>query len=176
MSKRDDIQGALSDVISAMMIGASAEIQKSDSFKKIIEHPAILENPTLLFSEVFYPLNQLFGEAIVQTQNFQKEYVHLAKHVYLNHQFYHWQLRAIFQEYEGSSCCADKARFVLRYFTQVAKGERSIENEFPSTAFGIPNLNNPKIWIDYIEGLCSLHSGSIQKFLEIRNKVEKEYT
>ena len=49
MSKRDDIQGALSDVISAMMIGASAEIQKSDSFKKIIEHPAILENPTLLF-------------------------------------------------------------------------------------------------------------------------------
>lgn len=175
MSERDEIQKALGDVISAMFSGISVEIRESDSFKTIMQNPALLAKPDLLFSQVFYPLNQALGEAIVQTQNFSKEYVHLAKHVYLNHQFYHWQLRSIFSDLEGMSCCADKARFVLRYFIQIAKGETTISETWEGESFARPNLNNPKLWIDYIEGLCRLHSGNISSYLKIRSKIENEY-
>ncbi len=175
MSERDEVQNALGAVISAMFSGISGDIRESENFKRIIQHPAILEKPDLLHSEVLYPLNQALGEAIVQTQNFTKEYTHLAKHVYLNHQFYHWQLRAIFSDFEGSFACADKARFVIRYFTQVAKGENTITETWGTESFARPQLNSPQLWIDYIEGLCRLHSGNISSFLEIRNKIEKKY-
>lgn len=175
MSERDEIQKSLGDVISAMFSGISAEIRESDSFKTIIQNPAILEKPDLLDSQVLYPLKQALGEAIVQTQNFTKEYVHLAKHVYLNHQFYHWQLRTIFNDLEGGFACADKARFVLRYFSQIAKGEKIISETWEDDSFARPKLNNPKIWIDYMEGLCRLHSGNIKTYLEIRNKIENKY-
>lgn len=175
MSEKDEIQKALGDVISAMFSGISADIRESASFKAITQNPAILAKPELLHSEVFYPLNQALGEAILQTQNFTQEYAYLAKHVYLNHQYYHWQLRTIFSDLEGTFACADKARFIIRYFSQVAKGESSIPETWESDSFARPNLNNPKLWIDYIDGLCRLHSGNINAYLEIRSKIESAY-
>lgn len=174
-SEKDTVQTALGNIFSALLNGAANEIKASPPFMELIQHEDLLEKPDKLQYLLVSPFLKTVEEAVLHTQNFLPEYAHLAKHVYVNHGFYHWQLREIFNRNEGGFACADKSRFVLRYFLDVAKGKLPLEDKWNTGYFSEPKLNNPKLWSSYIEALCRLHSGNVRSFLEIVQEIETAY-
>lgn len=89
--------------------------------------------------------------------------------IYANYGFLERNIRELCVLREGSSCCADKSRYILKMFLKY-----SIDGEIPSfdpnlKGYYIPNFGDNKMWIDYCDSLYSLYYGETESYFKAYN-------
>jgi len=91
--------------------------------------------------------------------------------IYANYSFLENHIRNLCEFREGSSCCADKSRYILKIYL-----EYSITGEIPIfnpniEAFWIPNFGDNQMWIDYCDSLCRLYYGYTEEYFKAYNSL-----
>lgn len=89
--------------------------------------------------------------------------------IFINYSFLENNVRALCELREGSSCCADKSRHILKMFLQY-----SITGEIPTfnpdiENYWSPNFGDNQMWIELCDGLYELYYGKTEKYLKAYN-------
>lgn len=89
--------------------------------------------------------------------------------IYANYSFLENHIRNLCVLREGSSCCADKSRYILKMYL-----EYSITGEIPSfnpnvEKYWVPNFGDNQMWVNYCDSLCRLYYGYIEEYFKAYN-------
>lgn len=89
--------------------------------------------------------------------------------IYANYSFLESNIRELCILREGSSCCADKSRYILKMFLQY-----SIDGKIPDfdpnlEKYWIPNFGDNKMWIEYCDSLNALYYGKTEDYFKAYN-------
>lgn len=89
--------------------------------------------------------------------------------IYANYSFLERNIRQLCILREGSSCCADKSRYILKMYLQY-----SIDGKIPDfdpnlEKYWIPNFGDNKMWMEYCDSLCSLYYGRTEMYFKAYN-------
>lgn len=89
--------------------------------------------------------------------------------IYANYGFLENHIRNLCVLREGSSCCADKSRYILKMYLRY-----SITGEIPDfnpnvEKYWIPNFGDNQMWINYCDGLCRLYYGYTEEYFKAYN-------
>ena len=91
--------------------------------------------------------------------------------IYANYTFLERHIRELCILREGSSCCADKSRYILKMFLKY-----SINGEIPNfnpnlEKYYIPNFGDNKMWIEYCDSLYALYYGNTENYFKTYNNL-----
>lgn len=84
--------------------------------------------------------------------------------IYANYSFLESHIKALCQLREGSSCCADKSRYIMSVYLKY-----SITGEIPefnpnTEEYYKPNFGTSELWIDYCNSLYGLYYGCTKEY------------
>jgi hypothetical protein len=96
-----------------------------------------------------------------------------ARFIFAEYRFLQLHFRNLFQEYEGSACCADKSRFVIRRLVRYFLDGERIEFE-PGTHYANPAriLASHEEIVDAFQALYRLHSGDLRPVADLVARLE----
>lgn len=91
--------------------------------------------------------------------------------IYANYSFLESHIEKLCATREGSSCCADKSRYILNMFLKY-----SINGKIPCfdpnlEKYWIPNFGDNMMWIDYCDSLYDLYYGNTESYLKAYNNL-----
>lgn len=91
--------------------------------------------------------------------------------IYANYSFLEGHIKQLCVLREGSSCCADKARYILKMFLNYSID--GIIPEFDPTLekYWIPNFGDNQMWMEYCDSLYLLYYGKTEKYFKSYNKL-----
>ena len=79
------------------------------------------------------------------------------KGIYFYYSIYESMIRRLIETQEGSGCCADKSRFILKsYFTYCREGKLP---EYSTENYWVPNKGSNDSWIGLVKGITELVYG-----------------
>jgi hypothetical protein len=86
--------------------------------------------------------------------------------IYANYSFLEGHIRNLCEIREGSACCADKSRYILKMYL-----EYSITGEIPEfdpnvEKYWIPNFGDNEMWIKYCDSLYRLYYGHAEEYFK----------
>lgn len=156
---------AIKDFLNSM--ADSIEKEKIELFEKIIDSSEIkqYENPNEFFYAVLYPWEKFISGFLKSTLNANRDVEFIWKHS----EFIDRHFRNLFEKYEGSACCADKSRTIvkrlLKYYDNGEKIEFDYEAEY---TYHLPKkiFKSHDHIVQFYEGLKSLLYGRPEKYIE----------
>lgn len=91
--------------------------------------------------------------------------------IYVNYSFLESNIRNLCELREGSACCADKSRHILKMYLNY-----SITGEIPTfnpnaEDYWTPNFGDNEMWIKYCDGLYRLHYGYTEEYFKAYNSL-----
>ncbi|WP_097025405.1 hypothetical protein [Clostridium peptidivorans] len=91
--------------------------------------------------------------------------------IYANYGFLENHIKNLCVLREGSSCCADKSRYILKMYL-----EYSITGKIPSfnpnvEKYWIPNFGDNQMWVNYCDSLCRLYYGYTEEYFKAYNSL-----
>ncbi|ACA57495.1 hypothetical protein FDC45_15970 [Clostridium botulinum] len=91
--------------------------------------------------------------------------------IYANYSFLENHIRNLCELREGSACCADKSRYILKMYLKY-----SIDDEVPAfnpnvENYWIPNFGDNEMWIKYCDSLCRLYYGYTEEYFKAYNSL-----
>lgn len=89
---------------------------------------------------------------------------HKADFIFTNYNFLEHNIRELCALREGSSCCADKSRHIIRMYLKYAISGEIPEFKPEEEHYWKPNFGDNKMWIDFCEGLYRLYYGHAQEY------------
>ncbi|WP_368263266.1 hypothetical protein [Clostridium disporicum] len=86
--------------------------------------------------------------------------------IYQHYDFLENNIRNLCVLREGSSCCADKSRYILKMYLNY-----SITGEIPhfnpeNEKYWIPNFGDNEMWMNYCDGLYKMHYGNPEEYFK----------
>ncbi len=98
--------GAMMDAEDAATLARAGESRLLDGAREVLKQT----DAEAFYFALTYPIDRVVSALLKEA--FPDS--HELRFIFAEHDYLHWHLRNIFQEYEGSACCADKAGCVVR--------------------------------------------------------------
>jgi hypothetical protein len=92
---------------------------------------------------------------------------------YTNYSFFENNLSRIFEKLEGSACCCDKAKSLIKKCIDYELTHN--DQEFENDKFWIPKKGDFKFWYKVVESLKSLKYGNFEKYIMIMKDIYQLY-
>lgn len=89
-----------------------------------------------------------------------------ADFLYVHYSFMEHNIRELCSLREGSSCCADKSRYILKMFLEYSLNGVVPEFNPEIEEYWIPNFGDNEMWINFCESLIRLYYGNTEEYLE----------
>ena len=93
--------------------------------------------------------------------------------VYTNWAFLDNNLTEIFRRFEGSSCCADKSRLILKEYINYKKTDEM--PVFNKEKYWTPEKGEAKLWMSIVDGMIELIYGKNAKYIISLKNIVKMY-
>lgn len=142
---------------------AAASLSEQPLFKEARE---ALENHELdYFWLSFHPLNQAIDGLIAQAYPQSRKAQYLARH----YDFVSNHFRALIEQYEGSSCCADKTRTIISSMLQSLLTNQPIQFDYQQKyTFHLPTriFKTHEEIFEFFEALLRLQYGKSDLYLQ----------
>jgi hypothetical protein len=146
---------------------------KKELFAALSEHPLLQDAKTYALSgmpEKFrYSLPYRFDRIVDGLLETVMPKQHEAQFIFRNYDFLENNFKVLIERHEGSCCCADKARTVLRRLTKYyLTGNEIVFDLTDEHAFAYPTTvftKHPEI-VDFFGGLRNLYYGRPELYLE----------
>ncbi|HNQ21269.1 MAG TPA: hypothetical protein PKI46_09430 [Bacteroidales bacterium] len=140
--------------------------ENAELFKRIVEDIKIkdFENPEEFYIAVLYPWKKFIKGFLKATLNANYD----IEFIYTQYRFIENHFQNVIEKTEGSACCADKSRTIvkaiLNYYLTGEKIEFNYEQEY---TYHLPKLvfTTHEDIISFYESLKSLHLGNSKLFL-----------
>ena len=94
-----------------------------------------------------------------------------ADFIFINYSFLENNIRQLCTLREGSSCCVDKSRYILKMYLEYAIHGVIPEFNPDEEQYWIPNFGDNKMWIDLCEGLYRLYHGYTEEYFKSYNSL-----
>lgn len=106
-------------------------------------------------------------------QQFTRTQAYNIEAVYEDYQFFELQIRRIIEDYEGSGCCADKSRYLLKAYISYIK--TGVLPDFGNRSqYWIPMFGSPSAWMDVLSRCHNLLYGQFDYYKEVRDVLIQE--
>lgn len=89
--------------------------------------------------------------------------------IFINYAFLEHNIRELCTLREGSTCCADKSRYILRMYLNYAIHGTIPEFNPEEEHYWTPNFGDNKMWIDLCDGLYRFYYGYTKEYFEAYN-------
>ena len=89
--------------------------------------------------------------------------------IYVNYSFLEKHIRNICILREGSSCCADKSRYILRMYLEYSKNGKIPDFNPNVEKYWVPNFGDNQMWINYCDSLYKLFYGYTDEYFKAYN-------
>ncbi|CAI3934004.1 hypothetical protein [Commensalibacter communis] len=173
------IEQELKDAICAIAINIADSVDKEIIQDKIYKYFSKLNLPFHDVENLHYLFFQNITQAAeacltlrVDKKNQQSENYILYCHFVLKYPFFYNHIRKMTESLEGSSCCADRARLIVKevaYF--LLNGEyRNLKDIYCS--FSIPN-QPIKAWVEFVHSLYNFYHGDATAYLSALQRLYK---
>lgn len=91
--------------------------------------------------------------------------------IYANYSFLENHIRNLCDFREGSTCCADKSRYILKMYLRYSiTGQVPVFNP-EVEKYWIPNFGDNQMWITYCDSLCRLYYGYTEEYFKAYNSL-----
>ena len=94
-----------------------------------------------------------------------------ADFVFINYRFLEHNIRELCTLREGSCCCADKSRYILKMYLKYCIDGKIPEFNPNIENYWIPNFGDNQIWIEYCDSLYNLHYGYTKEYFKVYNSL-----
>lgn len=91
--------------------------------------------------------------------------------IYLNYRFLENHIRELCILRQGSTCCADKSRYILNMYLNYAKTGEIPEFDSSIEKYYIPKFGDNQMWMNYCDSLYSLFYGRTEKYFKSYNEL-----
>jgi hypothetical protein len=178
MSKRKD---EINEVLGSLFEGIvkNQEDEARENFGKVIEalkaSPYGLKNAEHFNTMIMYQVKKVLGYAGLELagQPVDPKNKSAIKFLYTNYDFLEHQVRELFTKLEGSSCCADKSRYILSIYKKYLLTGEIPEDDFTERKYSVPRHGNHQDWLDLVKGAVELYYGEPKDYVETCNKIIK---
>jgi hypothetical protein len=174
---RDEISEVLGSLFEGIV--KNQEDEAREKFGAVIEalkaSPYGLKSAEHFNTMVMYQVKKVLGYAGLELAGQPADPKHKSaiKFLYTNYDFLEHQVRGLFQKLEGSSCCADKSRYILKIYKQYLLDGTIPADDFTERHYWIPRHGNHQDWLDLVKGAVELFYGDPQNYVETCNKIIK---
>lgn len=148
------------------LMSDSIEADKIELYKKLIDEKCFenINDIDEFYFGLVYPHDQFLHGLIMSEISIDKDVAFILKHSqFIDSHFLYW-----IEKTEGSACCADKSRNILRQLVNFYKTGERIEFDYTQEyTFHLPksNFTTHEIIIEFYEGLKGLNYGNPTKYL-----------
>lgn len=91
---------------------------------------------------------------------------HMADFIFVHYSFLEHNIRELCSLREGSCCCADKSRHIIKMFLRYAIDGTIPEFDPDLEKYWTPNFGDNQMWIDLCNGLYRLHFGYTEEYFK----------
>jgi hypothetical protein len=173
MTSAEDIQNVLGSLLS------SIENEGKECFKEVASIPAAQKAIKAVregevrdfYISLIYPLSKTIDGLLAHELPSSPEARFLFKHS----QFVEAHYRRVIEEFEGSPCCADKSRTIMRSLASTLKSRDPISFDYDQQyTYHLPKVvfkTHGEI-IEFFTALYRLYYGRPQPFIEAVNRIE----
>ena len=181
----EDLKVELKSVMDALFDGIMTEAmaEHHETVKTLVEeHGDRLLNPEhfrLLVSHKHDEVESVLVKTLMSKiqldagQQFTRTQSYGIESVYLDYQFFELQIRRIIEDFEGSGCCADKSRYLLKAYISYIKTD--VLPDFGNRSdYWIPMFGSPKAWMEVLSRCGNLMYGQFDYYKEARDVLIKE--
>ncbi len=170
------IEKVIGGMVDAIEKQADEENQKSPVYKILSEQSEFLKSPNEFYTMAIYPIRSVIDTFISKNIPFKKDN-YLAQAIYTNYWFFENNLSNLCTKFYGSSCCVDKAKFLLHAAIEWKEtGEMPIFDFNQDFIFHIPRTGTPEQWMNFVEALLHLiNVGDSKKYLDAMGKLLGEH-
>lgn len=173
--KKDEIAEVLGGLFDGIVKNQETEARENYGafIDKLKASPYGLKDPEHFSSMVMYKLRKTLGVAGLELagQPVDPKNKSAIKFLYLNYDFLEHQVRHLFEKIEGSSCCADKSRYILKIYKDYLLKGWIPEDDFTERHYWIPRHGIHQDWIDLVKGAFNLYYAEPMAFYEASKKI-----
>lgn len=160
----------MKDVLDALLRGVANE--NAQSHAAVAEHPLIQTVTAAVQSEdvdgfyfgLIFPLSEMIDGLLTK----ELPQSHEARFLFKHARFVETQFQKLFEKYEGSACCADKSRTVLRHLLVFFKTAVPVSFDYTQQyTYHLPKrvfITHEEI-VSFFDAIYRLYYGNIDPFL-----------
>jgi hypothetical protein len=178
--KKEDVEKVDKEILSNIFdsILASAEKENKELYGAVMKNiKTKIDNPEDFDLFFFYPLRSIVeGSVHSAIKETKKEYdnkemnrrIDRASFILTNHTYLEMNFRTIIRKIEGTSCEADKTRYLLNRIFRYYAFDEEINVIKTEKSYWIPNFwnnNKGQEWLDLFEALIMFYYGNSEKYL-----------
>ncbi len=144
----------------------SIEQGNIDLYNKLIDEKCFneIENVEKFYLGLIYPHEQFITGLIKSEISKNNDVVFILKNSqFIEHNFRYW-----IEKIEGSACCADKTRTILKRLVEFYKNNTTIEFDYSAEyTFHLPKVifKTHESIVEFYEGVKNLHYGNPTRYL-----------
>lgn len=162
--KFEEIEETLDTLVTSILKESNVRSKKSKICEYLSKNKIPVEDPDEFNCLVVYPIMEILHTFIAAQF---KDNNALASRVYINYNFFESNVSKLCEQFYGSACCVDKARYLLKAAIKwKGTGELPIFNWEQEYTYHYPKKGTPKQWMDFIDSLSFLLSGNNKKYLD----------
>lgn len=168
------IEECLTSLLDSMVTAERSESQKliKDALEKLNQSGFKVSNPEHFNLCLVYKLNKGVKEIANTMHDAPADGIKdtcKPNFIYLHYDFLEHNIRELCVLREGSSCCADKSRAVIKMYLNYSLTAKVPEFNPDIERYWIPKFGTYQEWIDLCEGLYSLYYGNTQQYFKSYN-------
>lgn len=166
---KDKFGECIESLLNAMVSTEKSESQKliKDALEKLNQSGLKVSNPEHFNLHLVCKLNKGVKEIANTMHEAPSEGIkdtHRPNFIYLRYDFLENNIRELCVLREGSSCCADKSRSILKMYLKYSLTGEIPEFNPNEEHYYIPKFGDYKQWMALCDGLYSLHYGHAEKY------------
>ena len=157
--KAEVTKEALENIFKALLSNAGKEAEKTLLYQYLQTKTQWFDDPEDLATMLFFDI-----EKVVELYVAQKypNAAWLTKSIYKHWEFYDSHVTRLCETREGSACCADKGRYIVK--CAIKWKESGHLPVFDRENYWCPKFGTPEAWMNYVESLNHLLHGRPDKY------------
>lgn len=172
--KNDDIKQAIGAMFDALISGSDNEAKENygDKIKELakIEHLKDMEDYSCLIEfKIDEILRQVVSELNKEVTDRNK--IFELYFLYKNYQYIDNNLSNLVRKKEGSSCCVDKSRWLIKRYREYILNGTIPDMTINEKCYWKPHFGTGQQWMNLCEGLDHFYCGNPSKYLQSLNEL-----
>lgn len=164
----ENIENAIKDICNCILDSAKEETK--DKYGDLIEKitsEEYLEDMKKFNVFINYNLDKILKMCVeALNPNVDSDKISKLYFLYKEYSYLERNLKAVIKPKEGSSCCTDKTRFLLRSYKEYITEGTLPDMKVSKECYCKPNFGTGQEWMNLCEGLHYFYYGQPVKFLE----------
>ncbi|MBX0312891.1 MAG: hypothetical protein JHC31_14205 [Sulfurihydrogenibium sp.] len=175
-NNKDLIHELINDVFNSILGASEAKAKSNQLFEELIQEKENFSNYSSYYFSLIHKKDLIYIQALLHVKDLMDSpnRYRYADIFMKGKGFYEIHLKTVFEKFEGSICCVDRARTIInRYLHYLATGE-VIEFD-TSLRCSFPSVGDAMFWFDFMDSLYKLYYGKNEKYFEKYFEISKMY-